>query len=106
MGSSTGFARSIVDILEEQAERQGYVPDASVAGDEIENGVCPEPFMVYRNLDLMDIHPIQSVIKGDGTVSGIGEALEAGCWRVGIARYNNYIDIDSLPCRKPFKISN
>ena len=96
IGSSTGFVRSMVDILEEDAKKQGYVPDASVAGDEVINGARPKPFMVYRNLDLMDIHPIQSVVKMDDTVSGIGEALEAGCRGVGIARYSNYMDMDSL----------
>lgn len=96
IGSSTGFVRSMVDILEADAKKQGYVPDASVAGDEVEHGARPKPFMVYRNLDLLDIHPIQSVIKMDDTVSGVGEALEAGCWGVGISRYSNYMDIDSL----------
>ncbi len=96
IGSSTGFVRSMVDILEEDAKKQGYVPDASVAGDEVEHGARPKPFMVYRNLDLMDIHPIQSVVKMDDTVSGVGEALEAGCWGVGITRYSNYMDINTL----------
>ncbi len=96
LGSSTGFVRSMVDILEEDAKKQGYTPDASVAGDEVEHGARPKPFMVYRNLDMLDVHPIQSVIKVDDTVSGVGEALEAGCWGVGIARYSNYMNIDSL----------
>ena len=96
IGSSTGFVRSMVDILEADAKTQGYVPDASVAGDEVVHGARPKPFMVYRNLDLMDVSPIQSVVKVDDTVSGIGEALEAGCWGVGIARYSNYMDIDSM----------
>jgi phosphonoacetaldehyde hydrolase len=96
IGSSTGFVRSMVDILEEDAKKQGYVPDASVAGDEVINGARPKPFMVYRNLDLLDAHPIQSVVKVDDTVSGVGEALEAGCWGVGIARYSNYMDIDTI----------
>ena len=96
IGSSTGFVRSMVDILEEDARKQGYTPDASVAGDEVINGARPKPFMVYRNLDLMDVHPIQSVIKVDDTVSGVEEALESGCWGVGIARYSNYMDMDSL----------
>ena len=96
IGSSTGFVRSMVDILEEDANKQGYTPDASVAGDEVVNGARPKPFMVYRNLDLMDVHPIQSVVKVDDTISGVGEALEAGCWGVGIARYSNYMDINSL----------
>ncbi len=96
IGSTTGFVRSMVDVLEEDAKKQGYTPDASVAGDEVEHGARPKPFMVYRNLDLLDIHPIQSVVKVDDTVSGIGEALEAGCWGVGIASYSNYMDIDSM----------
>ena len=96
IGSSTGFVRSMVDILEEDAKKQGYTPDASVAGDEVVNGARPKPFMVYRNLDLMNVHPIQSVVKVDDTVGGVGEALEAGCWGVGIARYSNYMDMDTL----------
>ena len=96
IGSTTGFVRSMVDILEADAKKQGYTPDASVAGDEVEHGARPRPFMVYRNLDLLDVSPIQSVVKMDDTVSGVGEATEAGCWAVGIARYSNYMDIDSL----------
>jgi len=96
IGSTTGFVRSMVDILEEDAKKQGYVPDASVAGDEVVHGARPKPFMVYKNLDMLDVHPIQSVVKVDDTVSGVGEALEAGCWGVGVSRYSNYMDVNSL----------
>lgn len=96
IGTTTGFTRAMVDILEKAAAEQGYVPDASVAGDEVVNGARPRPFMVYRNLDLLDVSPIQSVVKVDDTISGVGEALEAGCWGVGVARYSNYMNIDSL----------
>lgn len=96
IGVSTGFTRPMVDILLEAAIRQGFNPDATVAGDEVAHGARPKPFMVYRNLDLMDIHPIQSVVKVDDTTSGVGEGLEAGCWAVGVTRYSNYMDIDSL----------
>jgi len=95
IGSSTGFVRSMVDILEADAKKQGYAPDASVAGDEVVNGARPKPFMVFRNMDLMDVHPVQAVVKVDDTVSGVGEALEAGCWGVGVARYSNYMSINS-----------
>jgi phosphonoacetaldehyde hydrolase len=52
--------------------------------------------MVYRNLDLMDVWPIESVIKVDDTVGGIGEGLNAGCWAVGVSRYSNYMNINTL----------
>jgi phosphonoacetaldehyde hydrolase len=96
IGVSTGFVRSMVDILEADARKQGFKPDATVAGDEVVNGARPKPFMVYRNLDLLDIHPIQAVVKVDDTISGVGEGLEAGCWAVGVARYSNYMDIDTV----------
>ena len=35
IGSTTGFTKSMVDVLLEDAKKQGYVPDASVAGDEV-----------------------------------------------------------------------
>ncbi len=96
IGSTTGFLRSMVDILAEDAKVQGYNPDVTVAGDEVINGARPKPFMIYKNLDMLDVHPIQSVIKVDDTVSGVGEGLNAGCWTVGIARYSNYMNINSL----------
>ena len=95
IGSTTGFIRPMVDILEEDAAKQGYKPDASVAGDEVINGARPSPHMVYKNLDMLNITPIHSVIKVDDTVSGVGEAVNAGCWGVGVTRYSNYMDVDS-----------
>ncbi len=95
-GASTGFVRSMVDILLEDCIKQGFTPDATVAGDEVINGARPNPHMVYKNLDLLNIQDIKSVVKCDDTVSGVGEALNAGCWGVGLVRYSNYMNINSL----------
>lgn len=94
IGTTTGFTKVMTDVLLVDAEKQGYVPDACVSGDEVMNGVRPKPFMLYRNLDIMDVHPIQAVVKADDTASGIEEGLSAGCWTVGFARYSNYMDVD------------
>ncbi len=96
IGSTTGFTKKMVDVLLEEASNQGYKPDVSVAGDEVIHGARPKPFMVYRNMDLMDVHPIQAVVKVDDTVTGCQEGTEAGCWSVGIARWSNYMEVDSL----------
>ena len=96
IGSTTGFVRSMIDILLEEAGKQGFHPDATVGGDEVIHGVRPSPFMLYRNLDILNVHPIESVIKVDDTAGGVEEGLEAGCWTVGIARYSNYMNIDSI----------
>ena len=96
IGASTGFVRSMVDILHEDCIKQGLTLDATVAGDEVVHGARPAPHMVYKNLDLMGIDPIQSVVKVDDTASGVGEALNAGCWGVGVVRYSNYMNINSM----------
>ncbi|GFN83697.1 hypothetical protein PoB_001020300 [Plakobranchus ocellatus] len=96
IGVTTGFTRSMVDVILPEAKKQGFVPDVNVTGDEVINGVRPKPFMLYRNLDLLDVPDLHSVVKVDDTLAGVGEALSAGCWGVGVARYSNYMDVDSL----------
>tara|TARA_B110001454_G_scaffold218318_1_gene245948 strand:+ start:371 stop:1231 length:861 start_codon:yes stop_codon:yes gene_type:complete len=100
IGSTTGFTEEMVDILLAEAKKQGYCPDSSVAGDSVKHGARPQPHMVYKNLDNLGINPIQSVLKVDDTVGGVGEGLEAGCWTVGLSRYSNYMDIDNLEHEK------
>jgi len=97
IGSTTGFTKVMVDILLSDAEKQGYTPDSSVAGDQVENnmGFRPAPFMIYKNLVKMGVYPIDSVVKVDDTTSGVGEGLNAGCWTVGLAGLSNYTNIDS-----------
>jgi phosphonoacetaldehyde hydrolase len=96
IGCTTGFTHDMCAIMLREAKKQGYVPDAAIAGDDVANGVRPKPFMLYRNLEIMDVSPIQAVVKVDDTTSGIYEAQEAGCWGVGVARWSNYMDIDTL----------
>jgi len=96
IGTSTGFISSMSDMLADEACKQGYTPDCRVAGDSVQHGSRPNPHMIYKNMDLLNVSPIQAVIKVDDCVSGLHEAHEAGCWSVGVVRYGNYMDIDSL----------
>ncbi|XP_076459605.1 phosphonoacetaldehyde hydrolase-like isoform X2 [Babylonia areolata] len=96
IGITTGFLRSMADVLVAEARKQGFEPDANVARDDVNNGLRPRPFMLYRNLDLLDVHPIQSVVKVDDIAQGMQEAHNAGCWAVGVARYSHYMGIDRL----------
>ncbi|MDQ7071802.1 MAG: phosphonoacetaldehyde hydrolase [Rhodobacterales bacterium] len=96
IGVSTGFTRVMVDVLLADVIKQGITPDATVAGDEVLNGARPDPHMVFKNLDLLNIADVKSVVKCDDTVSGIGEAMNAGCWGVGLVRYSNYMNINTL----------
>jgi len=98
VGVTTGFSRAMVDILLASAEKQGYVPDYNVAGDDVENnmGYRPAPFMVYKNLVNLGAWPIESVIKVDDCCSGVNEGINAGCWTVGVSDWSNYTEVESI----------
>jgi len=98
VGMSTGFTRDMVDVLLQYANQQGFYPDFTVAGDEVENnmGFRPTPFMIYKNLVNLGVYPISSVVKVDDTVSGVGEGWNAGCWSVGLSGYSNYTNVDTM----------
>ena len=95
IGMTTGFTRPMADVLLKNLKAQGYEPDVNVTGDEVENGARPMPFMLYENLERLGVFPIQSVVKVDDTIGGIGEGKNAGCWTVGLSRYSNYMNINS-----------
>jgi phosphonoacetaldehyde hydrolase len=97
LGLSTGFTKGMSDVLRAEAEKQGVILDTTVAGDEVESGARPSPSMINKNLDRMKTNfPIQSVLKVDDTVSGIGEGINAGCWTAAVYKWSTYMNIDSL----------
>lgn len=98
LGSTTGFTKVMVDVLLADAAKQGYTPDTSVAGDEVPNdmGFRPAPFMVYQNMLNLKAFPVQSVVKVDDTIGGVGEGRNAGCWAVAVRKYSNYTDVDTV----------
>lgn len=98
IGITTGFNQEMCDIILQNTKKQGFIPDACVGGDEVTNnmGFRPSPFMLYENMKLLGTWPSKSVIKVDDTISGIQEGINAGCWTVGVYKYSNYINLNSL----------
>ncbi|MGI9133153.1 MAG: HAD family hydrolase, partial [Rhodoferax sp.] len=93
IGVTTGFTRDMLDLLLAGAATQGFVPDTSCAGDEVEMP-RPTPYMVIKNLERMGVYNIENAmrrtIKVDDTVSGAGEGAPL-CWRVAVSKWSNYV---------------
>ncbi|MCA9522919.1 MAG: phosphonoacetaldehyde hydrolase [Myxococcales bacterium] len=93
IGITTGFTREMLDLLLAGAKAQGFVPDVSVAGDEVETP-RPHPFMVVKNLERMGVlnlrNAMRLTVKVDDTVSGAGEGAPL-CWRVAVSKFSNYV---------------
>ena len=96
IGSTTGYFRETVNIIENDLIKENIYFDAIVAGDDVENGYRPRPYMIFKNLEKLNISPIQSILKVDDTTAGIKEGLEAGCWTVGVSKYSSLMDFHDL----------
>lgn len=90
IGSTTGYPRGGGEIAAREAARQGYAPDAMVCSDDVPAG-RPAPWMLFRNLELLDVYPPWHVAKVGDTPVDIEEGCNAGTWTVGVARTGNLV---------------
>ena len=92
IGSTSGYLPGMLAINQADAEKQGYVPDATFGAGDVKRG-RPYAHMVLRNIIELDVSPVQSVVKIDDTLTGIEEGLNAGCWAVGLAISGNEVGV-------------
>jgi phosphonoacetaldehyde hydrolase len=88
IGSSTGYSREQMDVVEPLAAAQGYAPDAAVCASDIAPG-RPAPWMIFENARRLGVYPMRTVVKVDDTPVGIEAGVNAGCWNVGISAAGN-----------------
>ena len=88
VGSTTGYTRPIMDVLEPLAAAAGYVPEITVCAGELPTG-RPSPLMMWYAMAKMGVWPAWSVVKVDDTIAGIGEGVSAGTWTVGLSLSGN-----------------
>lgn len=91
VGSCSGYPREVLNQLLPQAEGAGLRPDYVVAGDELEAGGRPGPFMALANVLALGIGDVRACVKVDDTVPGIEEGLRAGMWTVGLSLSGNEV---------------
>lgn len=83
IGSTTGYTREMMDIVEKGASAQGYAPDYTVTSEMTGYG-RPYPYMLFENMRHFEIYPPRCVVKVGDTASDMKEGKNAGAWSVGI----------------------
>ena len=89
-----------MDLLQAEARKRGYDPDATVCATQVPAG-RPHPYMCLQNAILLQVYPLESIVKVGDTLPDIEEGLNAGMWTIGLARTGNEIglteqEIDAL----------
>jgi phosphonoacetaldehyde hydrolase len=93
IGSTTGYTRSMLAPVLEQASRGGYRPDASVCPDEVGAG-RPAPWMLMRNAQILEVYPPLSCVKIGDTIADVEEGKNAGMWTIGLTRTGNLVEMN------------
>ena len=92
IGSTTGYTIEMMDVLQSEAKRRGYDPDATVCASQVPAG-RPAPWMCLENMKQLGVYPPEACLKIDDTLPGIEEGLNAGMWTIGLARTGNEIGL-------------
>lgn len=101
IGSSTGYTRSMMDVLVPEAMKQGYSPDVVVCSSDVPAG-RPYPWMCYLNAIQLNVYPMATMVKIGDSISDIQEGRNAGMWTIGLTQSGNELglsetDVESMP---------
>ncbi|MCF0217005.1 MAG: 2-aminoethylphosphonate--pyruvate transaminase [Fibrobacteraceae bacterium] len=83
IGSTSGYTREMMDFILPEVREKGYSPDYTVCADEVTKG-RPAPYMIWQNMNALQIDNPRQVVKVGDTVADIKEGLSAETWTVGV----------------------
>lgn len=92
VGSTTGYTKEMMDLLQDEAKKRGYVPDSTVCATDVPAG-RPHPWMCLKNAFDLGIYPMEAFVKVGDTLPDIAEGLNAGMWTIGLAKTGNEIGL-------------
>lgn len=84
IGSTTGYTQSMMDVVVPNAREKGYRPDFYITPDGTQSFGRPYPYMIFRNMEVLELTAADKVVKVGDTVSDINEGINAGVWSVGM----------------------
>jgi phosphonoacetaldehyde hydrolase len=94
IGSSTGYPRAVMAVVEREAAAQGYAPDCVVAAEDTAIG-RPSPFPALQALMTLGVYPMESVVKIGDTVVDVEEGLNGGMWSIGVTVTGNEVGLSA-----------
>ena len=101
IGSTTGYTRAMMDVVQMEAGKWGYKTDSCATPDGLPAG-RPAPFMIFRNMINLDVRDLDCVVKVGDTIEDIREGLSAKVHVVGVIKGSSELglsagEIDTIP---------
>lgn len=84
IGSTTGYTDDMMQIVTRNAKKAGYEPDAWFSPDSTGKMGRPYPYMIFKNMEVLKVSAVESVVKVGDTVSDIREGKNAGVRTIGV----------------------
>jgi phosphonoacetaldehyde hydrolase len=105
-GSTTGYTRAMMDIVQPEAAGRGYRTDSCVTPDGLPAG-RPAPFMIFRNMINLNVQHLDCVVKVGDTLEDIREGLQAKVHTVGVIRGSSELGLSADETAKlpPFELA-
>lgn len=94
IGSTSGYNREMLDVVERLAAAKGYVPDCAIAASEVSQG-RPAPYLNWRAAEAIGAWPASACVAVGDTVVDVQAGRAAGFWSVGIARTGNMVGVSA-----------
>lgn len=82
--STTGYTDKMMDIVVPEAAKAGYSPDYWISHDGTDGYGRPYPYMIFRNLETLDVTDVRKAVKVGDTLSDIREGKNAGVFAIGV----------------------
>ena len=92
IGSSTGYARELMNIVVPIAASAGYSPDVVICADDVPSG-RPAPWMNFLAAQQLGVYPMDRILIVDDTPIGIEAGLNAGAITVGVTKTGNSLGL-------------
>jgi phosphonoacetaldehyde hydrolase len=92
IGSNSGYAAPMMNVLASAARERGFSPDCIVSASDVARG-RPAPDLSLRCLELLELGPEDGAVKVDDTGVGIEEGRNAGLWTVAVAVSGNEVGL-------------
>ena len=109
IGTTTGYTNDMMEIILPELEKNNLIMDSMVNPSMVKSG-RPNPWMIYKNMENMNIYPTYDMIKIGDTFADIDEGKSAGMWVVALATgnelgltYEKYLQLEEPILNKKIK---